>query len=143
MPTPWDIQRQRSFRVNPPRKLHGYTPDHKLFQLEPCQEILQPEADAWIMDLIHITESDSESGTKGGLIFGAENGSGLFVDFDSGFATLRNVTTNKDEAKQDKQIRNPQLPTAPIIPSVPPKTKRSLPITGKPACESRSSKFTT
>lgn len=109
MPTSWDLQRQRSFRANPPQKLHGYTSDHKLFQLESCQEILQSEADAWIMDLIHITESDSESGTKGGLRFGAENGSGLFVDFDSGLATLRNVTTNKDEAKQDKQSEKPSI----------------------------------
>ncbi|CAD6590268.1 MAG: hypothetical protein ASARMPREDX12_004235 [Alectoria sarmentosa] len=112
MPTPWDIQRQRSFRANPPQKLHRYTPDHKLFQLEPCQEILQPEADAWIMDLIHVAESDSGSGTRGGLRFGAENGSGLFVDFDSGLAVLRNVTTNKGEANQDKQSEKPSTPNS-------------------------------
>ena len=112
MPTPWDIERQRSFRASPPQKLHRYTPDHMLFQLEPCLEILRPEADAWIIDLIHMTDSDAETGRKGGLKFGAEGGSGLFVDFDSGIATLRNVTTNKNEADQDKQSEKHSRPSS-------------------------------
>ena len=91
MPTPWDLERQRSFRASPPQKLHTYTPDHMLFQLEPCQKILRPQKDAWIMDLIHIINSDPASGRKGGLQFGAENGSGLFVDFDNGTATLKSL----------------------------------------------------
>lgn len=108
MPTPWDIERRRSFRASPPQKLHRYTPDHTLFQLEPRLEILRPNADAWIMDLIHVINGDAESGRKGGLRFGAEDGRGLSVDFDSGTATLRNVTTIAQDATHLKQSeRNP------------------------------------
>ena len=55
------------------------------------------------MDLIHIIDGDTERGRKGGLRFGPEDGSGLYVDFDSGIATFRNVTTSKDGVVQDKQ----------------------------------------
>ena len=103
MPTPWDVERQRSFRASPPQKLHRYTPDHMLFQLEPCQKILRPEADAWIMDLIHIINGDTRGGRKGRLRFGVEGGSGLFVDFDSGIATMRSFNTIESEANRDKQ----------------------------------------
>ena len=104
MPTPWDVERKRAFRASPPQKLHRYTPNHLLFQLEPCHEILRPESDAWIMDLLHIIDGDTESGSKkGGLRFGPEKGSGLCVDFDSGVATLRNATAGRDGAGRDKQ----------------------------------------
>ena len=84
-----------------------------LFQLEPRHEIFRPESDAWIMDLIHIINDDTEIGRKGGLRFGAEGGSGLCVDFDSGIATLRNVTTSEDGANQDKESGNvPPTPTS-------------------------------
>lgn len=97
MPTPWDLNRQRAFRASPPQKLHRYTPEHTLFQLEPVLEILRPEAaDAWIMDLIHIAAGDLDAGSKGSLSFGTEGKSGLSVDFDSGIATLRHVpSTNR------------------------------------------------
>lgn len=62
------------------------------------------------MDLIHIINDDTKSGRKGGLRFGAEGGSGLCVDFDSGIATLKNVTTNKDDANQDKPSEKPSPP---------------------------------
>ena len=103
MPTPWNIERQRSFRASPPQKLHHYTPNHMLFQLEPRHEILRPEPGAWIMDLIHITNSDPERGTKGSLGFGAEGGSGLSVDFDTGIATLKSITSSKDERTSDRE----------------------------------------
>lgn len=104
MPTPWDLDRERSFRASPAQKLHRYTPDHVLFQLEPRHRLLRPEADAWIMDLIHLTDSDPESGTKGVLRFGAEGESGLYVDFNSGIATLRSVTTSKgDDASNNRE----------------------------------------
>ena len=97
MPTPWDLTRERAFRASPPQKLHRYTPEHTLFQLEPVLEILRPEAaDAWIMDLIHITAaSHLHPGSKGSLSFGSENASGLSVDFDTGVATLRNLPSNR------------------------------------------------
>ena len=107
MPTPWDLERQRSFRASPPQKLHTYTPDHVLFQLEPCQKILRPQKDAWIMDLIHIINSDTESRRKGGLQFGAENGNGLFVDFDNGTATLKHFHAPENEKDQSKQTVKP------------------------------------
>ena len=50
-----------------------------------------PDTDAWIIDPINITDSDAETGRKGGVRFGAEGGSGLSVDFDTGIATLRSV----------------------------------------------------
>ena len=68
------------------------------------------------MDLIHITLSDPESGTKGSLRFGPEGASGLTVDFDSGIATLRNITLSKDEdtthqeGNQNREKR-PSTPT--------------------------------
>ena len=107
MPTPWDIERQRSFRASPPQKLHRYTPDHMLFQLEPCHEILKPEADAWIMDLIHVTNGDIGSRRAGGLRFGTEGGIGLFVDFDSGIAKLKNVITSTCGADHEQQGEKP------------------------------------
>ena len=112
MPTPWDIEQKRAFRASPPQKLHRYTPDHVLFQLEPCHEILRPESDAWIMDLIHIIDDDKESGRKGGLRFGAEGGNGLCVDFDSGIATLRNNATSKDGAIQDEASEKASPPSS-------------------------------
>ena len=110
MPTPWDIERRRSFRASPPQKRNRYTPDHMLFQLEPSHEILKPDAAAWIMDLIHIIDGDIETGRKGGLKFGTEGGSGLVVDLDSGIAKLRNVTTSKDDADQALQNEKPPTP---------------------------------
>lgn len=62
------------------------------------------------MDLIQIIDSESESKTKGGLRFGTAGGSGLSVDFDSGIATLRNDTTDKDNTNQNKQSENPPPP---------------------------------
>ena len=112
MPTPWDIDLERSFRASPPQKLHRYTPDHVLFQLEPCHRILRPKADAWIMDLIHLTDSDPESGTKGGLRFGAEGESGLCVDFNSGIATLRNVTMSKEDDANNNQEKPTEKKTS-------------------------------
>lgn len=110
MPTPWDIERQRSFRASPPQKLHCYTSNHMLFQLEPSHKILQPDAAAWIMDLIHILTDDLENGRKGGLRFGAEGSSGLFADFDSGIATLRHITKNEDDSNQEPRSENPPTP---------------------------------
>lgn len=59
------------------------------------------------MDLIHIINSDTESGKKGGLRFGAENGSGLFVDFDNGTATLECLPPPENGKDQSKQSPNP------------------------------------
>lgn len=130
MPTPWDIERQRSFRASPPQKQHRYTPDHMLFQLEPRHEILRPEANSWIMDLIHITISDPESGTKGSLRFGPEGASGLNVDFDSGIATLRNITPSKDEDTthqegNQKREKGPSTPTGSTYHTISPSTTPS------------------
>lgn len=99
IPTPWDIERQRSFRASPPQKVHCYTPDHMLFQLEPCQEILHPEPNAWIMDLAQITDSE--------LKFGAEEASGLRVDFTRGVATLKSVGSEQDSADLLTQSPDP------------------------------------
>ena len=47
------------------------------------------------MDLIHLINNDDDetkSGKRGGLRFGVEGGSGLYVDFDSGVATLSNTS---------------------------------------------------
>ena len=110
MPTPWDIERQRSFRASPPQKLHRYTPDHMLFQLEPRLEILRPETDAWIMDLIHIIDGDAKSGRKGGVRFGAEGGSGIFLDFDKGIATIRSLKAAENETNQNTQSEKPSTP---------------------------------
>ena len=74
-----------------------------LFQLEPCQKSLRPEKDAWIMDLIHIINSDPERGKKGGLQFGAESGSGLFVDFETGTAALKSL--------RESENANPSTPS--------------------------------
>lgn len=112
MPTPWDLERRRSFRASPPQKRNRYTPDHMLFQLEPCHEILKPDAAAWIMDLIHIIDDDIESGKRGGLRFGIEGESGLLVDFDTGIAKLRNVTASKHDADQEKQTEKPPTPNS-------------------------------
>ena len=117
MPTPWDIDRERSFRASPPQKLHRYTPDHMLFQLEPSLEILRPESDAWIMDLIHLTNPDPKTGKKGGLRFGSEGESGLSVDFDTGIATLRNTPTSKPSASHtnipsEKEKASPPITSA-------------------------------
>ena len=97
MPTPWDLEREHSFRASPPQKVHTYTPEHMLFQLEPCHKILRPEKDAWIMDLIHIINRDPENGGKGALQFGPESGNGLFVDFDNATATLRSLPSPNSE----------------------------------------------
>ena len=110
MPTPWDLKRRRSFRASPPQKLHSYAPDHMLFQLEPRHRILEPDAAAWIMDLIHILSNNSESGKKCGLIFGAEGSSGLFADLDNGIATLKNITTDKDDTNQEPSSEKPPPP---------------------------------
>ena len=103
MPTPWDLEHRRSFRASPPQKLHRYTPDHMLFQLEPRHEILKPDAGAWITDLIHILTDDFKSVRKGSLRLGAEDGSGLFADFDSGIAGLKSVITSKEDITQEPQ----------------------------------------
>ena len=135
MPTPWDIERQRSFRASPPQKRHRYTPDHMLFQLEPRHEILRPEPNAWIMDLIHITNSDAESSTKGSLRFGAEGASGLSVDFDSGIATLSNITPSKDEdttnQEGNQRQKRPSTPTGSTYHTV----SAATPNDGNPANE--------
>ena len=107
MPTPWDLKRQRSFRASPPPESHTYTPEHMLFQLEPCHKILRPQKDAWIMHLIHIINSEPENGKKGALQFGAENGSGLFADFDNGTPTLRSIHTPQTEEDPSAQSANP------------------------------------
>ena len=112
MPTPWDIERQRAFRASPPQKLHRYTPDHMLFQLEPRHEISRPEPDAWIMDLIYIKDRDPESGTKGGLRFGAEGASGLSVDFDTGIATFRIITSSPGDGNLFNRDEGPRNPTS-------------------------------
>ena len=111
MPTPWDIERQRSFRASPPQKINRYTPDHMLFQLEPKHEILRSEPNAWIMDLIHVKNSDPESGTKGGLRFGAEGASGLSVDFDTGIATFRIITSSPGDGNLSNRNEGPPNPT--------------------------------
>lgn len=103
IPTPWDIDQDRSFRASPPQKLHRYTPGHVLFQLEPCHRMLRPEANAWIMDLIHLTDSDPEIGTKGSLRFGAEGESGLYVDFIKGIATLKNAIMSEEDDANNNQ----------------------------------------
>lgn len=65
------------------------------------------------MDLIHIISGGTENGKEGGLRFGAEGGSGLFVDFDSGIATLRNVTTITEDATQNTQSeKEPSTPSS-------------------------------
>ena len=108
MPTPWDLNRQCAFRASPPQKLHRYTPEHTLFQLEPVLEILRPEAaDAWIMDLIHVAAGHLDTGSKGSLSFGTEEKSGLSVDFDSGIATLRYVpSTSRASSHSDLSTRD-------------------------------------
>lgn len=103
VPTPWDLQRQRRYKANPAQNPHNYTSDHVLFQLEPRLELLLPDADAWIMDLISITDSGTETGNKGGLRFGADGGSGLSVDFDTGIATLRSVSVTKGNESEDSE----------------------------------------
>ena len=113
MPTPWDTERQRSFRASPPQKLHRYTPDHMLFQLEPRQEILRPEPDAWIMDLIHITANDAKTNTKGSLTFGAKDTTGLHVDFTNRTATLKNTTTTTPSTPTHPQQPATYHPTSP------------------------------
>ena len=110
MPTPWDIERCRSFRASPPQKRNRYTPDHMLFQLEPSHVILKPDPAAWIMDLIHMLDGDIETGRRAGIRFGTEGGSGLVVDLDSGIAKLRNVTTSKHDADQALQSEKPSTP---------------------------------
>ena len=96
MPTPWDLSRERAFRASPPQKLHSYTPEHTLFQLEPVLEVLRSDAaDAWVMDLIHVATRNLDTGSKGSMRFGIEGASGLSVDFDTGIATLRNVPSNR------------------------------------------------
>ena len=69
------------------------------------------------MDLIHFNINDDDNaknGKKGGLRFGAEGGSGLYVDFDSGIATLSNITTitskndtDTDQTTPSEKISNP------------------------------------
>lgn len=108
MPTPWDLERQRAFRASPPRNLDGaHTPDHMFFQLEPCQRVLWPEAGAWIMDLIEITNSDPERGTKGSIRFGAEGASGLSVDLDNGTATFRSIASSTRDSTDRESVVKP------------------------------------
>ncbi len=79
-----------------------------LFQLEPRLEILIPDGDAWIMDLIHITDSNAETGKKGGLIFATEGQSGLSVDFETGIAILRSVPATKRNDSKDFEKQSEQ-----------------------------------
>lgn len=62
------------------------------------------------MDLIHLIDSDPESGTKGELRFGAEGESGLCVDFTSGIATLRNVTARTADNANNNKKNNQETP---------------------------------
>lgn len=79
-----------------------------LFQLEPRLEILIPDDDAWIMDLINITDSNAETGKKGGLVFGTEGQSGLSVDFDTEIAMLRSVPATKRNDSKDIEKQSEQ-----------------------------------
>ena len=65
------------------------------------------------MDLIHIIGDDQETGRKGGLRFGAEGGSGLVVDFDTGTATMRNSPAPGNEATQAQQSDGSSAPSSP------------------------------
>lgn len=59
------------------------------------------------MDLIQVIDADTANGTKGGLRFGAEEGTGLAVDFDTGIATLRNPPRPEKDAHQDQPSQEP------------------------------------
>ena len=108
IPTPWDLQHERKYKANPAQGIHTHTPDHRLFQLEPRLEILLPDTDAWIMDLISITDSDAETEMKGGVRFGAEGGSGLYLDFDTGIATLRSIHITKQNKRENTEKQSEQ-----------------------------------
>lgn len=64
------------------------------------------------MNLIHIIDDDKENARKGGLRFGAEGGSGLLVEFDTGTATLRNFNAPENEANQDEQSEKSSNPNS-------------------------------
>lgn len=106
--TPWDLQHQRKYKANPAQETNMCTLGHILFQLEPRLEILLPDTDAWIMDLINITDGDAETGRKGGVRFGAEGGSGLSVDFDTGIATLRSVHITEQNKRENTEKQGEQ-----------------------------------
>ncbi|MCJ1456963.1 hypothetical protein MMC28_007329 [Mycoblastus sanguinarius] len=95
IPTPWDINGERSFKVGPA---------HTLFQLEPRHEHLRAQKpEAWISDLISIdTDTDTEQNRKGALRFGAKGGSGLSIDFDAGTATLKSMAVTGDSANKEE-----------------------------------------
>ena len=71
-------------------------------------EILLPDTDAWITDLINIIDSHAETGRKGGVRFGAEGGSGLSVDFDTGIATLRSVHNTEGNKRENTEKQGEQ-----------------------------------
>ena len=108
IPTPWDLQRRREYKANPAQRVHTYAPDHVLFQLEPKLEILLPDTNAWVMDLISVIDSDAETGRKGGVRFGADGGSGLSVDFDTGIATLGSIPLSKENESEDTEKQDEQ-----------------------------------
>ena len=108
IPTSRELQYQRKYKANPARGIHTHTPDHILFQLEPRLEILIPDTDAWIVDLIDITDSDAETERKGGVRFGAEGGSGLYVNFDTGIATLRSIHITEQNKRENTEKQGEQ-----------------------------------
>ena len=89
IPTPWDLQSERKYRAVPTRIWDTYSAPHTLFQLQPMLEILRPNHDAWIMDLITVTPTDESEGRKGGIDFGRKKGTGISIDFDTGIACMR------------------------------------------------------
>lgn len=81
MGTPWDMPRQYTYKIGR---------QHTLFQLEPPLEILRPaDSKGSIMDLICDTK---EKARKGSLSFGAASGTGIYIGFDTGIATLQSIT---------------------------------------------------
>ena len=97
MPRPWDLKGERNHRAMPNRMWSAYSAPHTLFQLLPCLEILYPEYDAQIKDLISIVNTGEKQDGKGELNLGEPGSTGLSVDFDTGTATMRSKPTAIDD----------------------------------------------
>ena len=90
----------------------AYVAPHTLFRLVPCLEILYPDHDAWITDLVSTIGTDKYQERKGGLNFGEPSSTGLSIDFDTKTATMRSRPTEMhnpfiSETEIEKQCESP------------------------------------